>query len=182
LGGDYENISIREMTTMIIPLELAYQFEFDGELPNAYPDAFYDIMSVETLNEMFEIDFESEHEWVVISHGRKIGELVYDINWRLTNYEKSWGSIAIPLYERGYSPSTIYVYTSYAYRVYSYKFPLNELYTGKFHNYFTADIRYVDDVQIIWYILEWYEGLDSIERNFWQELKFYIRLHIPFVV
>jgi hypothetical protein len=64
VGGSYEKISVRWATTREIPLELAYQFEFDGELPKAYPAVFYDVMSVKTLNEVFGIDFESEHEWV----------------------------------------------------------------------------------------------------------------------
>jgi hypothetical protein len=170
LGGDYEKISTRFFTTQDIPLELAYQFEFGEELPNAYPNAFYDAMPVETLNERFGIDFASEDEWVAISRSREIGALVYDINWRLANYEKSWGSIAIPLYKmRSYSPNTIYVYTS--------RFPVSELYTGEFHDYFSADIRYDESA---WDYFRWHESYPSQKRNFWREFKAYLCLYIPY--
>jgi hypothetical protein len=147
---------------------LEHQFEFNGELLHAYPDVFYDVMPVETLNEMFDIDFESEHELIAISRGREIGALVYDVNWRLANYEKNWGSIAIPLYKRGYSPNTIYVYTS--------RFPLDELYTGEFHNYFSADIRYYGTGE--WYYLSWHESDSSQKRNLWREFFEYLSIYV----
>jgi hypothetical protein len=174
LGGDYENIVARSRYTRSIPLELVYHFEFDGELPKAYPDGgFYDIMSVTTLNEMFAINFETEDEWVAISQGREIGQLVYDVNWRLANYEKSWGSIAIPKYERDYSPNTVYVYTSI--------FPLNELYSGEFHGYFSTDKRYVNDRQN-WPSIAWQSAYyDSQKRNWWEEFLKYVSYQIiPF--
>jgi hypothetical protein len=175
VGGSYEKISVRWATTREILLELAYQFEFDGELPNAYPDVFYDVMSVETLNEVFGIDFESEHELVAISRGREIGQLVYDVNWQFDHYEESWGYIAIAKYMLDYSPNTIYVYTPFVYvNRNNSKFPLNELYTGEFHNYFSDDIRDDDEGQE-WFAYRWGSSGPSVKRSFWKELDQYLK-------
>jgi hypothetical protein len=65
IGGYYKNMYIRYATTREIGLKLVYQFEYEGELPHDYPDVFYDVMSVEELDETFPVDFKTEVEWVV---------------------------------------------------------------------------------------------------------------------
>jgi hypothetical protein len=151
LGGAFEDLRITE-TTREIPLELVCQFELGDELTNLkinnqyfeqlYTDGFYLDARTTWFQEKFSIELETEHEHVLMSHGRAIGQLVYDTNWELAYYLKTsdggtWGDIAIPKYERGYSPNIIYVYVS--------DFPLYCLYTGDHHGYFKNDIRYMDD-------------------------------------
>jgi hypothetical protein len=163
LRGGFEDMRIME-TTREIPLELVYQFECE-ELPThrdyqLSPDGFYVAMPITAFREAFSIDFETEHEHVLISHGKAIGQLIFDTNWELSRYyEKtvagSSGEIAIAKYkrpERGSSPNTIYVYTS--------DFPLYRLYTGRYHRYFTCDIRYMDDEQV-WDVQMWSEDNPS---------------------
>jgi hypothetical protein len=77
----------------------------------------------------------------------------------LHKYIEDWGYIAIPRYERDYSPNTIYVYTS--------AFPLGNLYSGEWQGYFTGDPRYVDD----WLPMDvsvWTKENPSPKYNWWQ--------------
>jgi hypothetical protein len=179
LGGIYENIELTR-TTRRVPLKLVYQFEIDGELPTEYKNysCFYDVMSVKTLNERFGAGFETEDEdgWVAISHGRVIKALFYDINWRLANYMKDWGNIAVPLYERDYSPNTIYVYTS--------RFPLKELYTGERQGYFSSDIRHDDDNKLRRFVIDWntYNPSLSPKDDWWQGFWEFERINFHWVI
>jgi hypothetical protein len=164
LGGYYEKIRITE-TTREIPLEFVCQFDIIDDLRYYY----YDIMPVKVLNKEFDTDFEAEDTWVVISHGRKIGQLVYDINWRLFHYEEMWGSIAVPKFEHGFSPNTIYVYIS--------DFPLYELYTGFLHPY-VEDIRYINDEQE-WDVQVWGTDNPSPKRIWWLDFNEWKRRIFP---
>jgi hypothetical protein len=140
-------------TTREIPLELVHQFEIEQKpelYEDSYTEVFYDVMSVETLNKWFDIDFETEEKWVAISYGLVIGHLVYDANWVVGGqYQKDFPSIGIPVYERAFSPDTVYVYTS------EFLSSRNGIYTGFWHWFFSLENRgrqYVD-------YYDW-EGLD----------------------
>jgi hypothetical protein len=170
LGGFYEKNRIEE-TTREIPLKLVRQFEMDDETLEGLVDnwefiessgyiefselvyEYYDIMPVEELCERFAIDFETEKGGeVIISHGRKIAQFIYDTNWRFYHWQDGWWSIAVPRFERDFSPKTIYVYTS--------DFPLHELHPLDLHSYLKRDKRYVDDEQV-WDVQMWSEDNPS---------------------
>jgi len=161
VGGDdfYKNLRITN-STREIPLELVCHFAIDEKSEYSYPGYYFDIMDIDNFNKYFGKSLNVQNNMVLISHGRKIAQIIYDVNWDLTNYkyEEFWGSIAVPKFERSFDPNLIYVYVT--------GFSAN-LYAGRMHLLEDdKNIRYIDD-EPKWEVELWTKENPSFERIWW---------------
>lgn len=134
LGGLYEDISISK-TTRQIPVKLLYKIQNTQELDYFY----FEWVSAEYIKTDLDLDIPHKNdERLIISYGRELETMLYDINWKLFHYVEIWGPIGVPIFKKAFDPNALYIYST------DYQ---QGLYNGSLHAY-QDDIRYIEDISI----------------------------------